>query len=112
MECKVVIVSTQEQNPKTDPNYGTRDFSKAIYSKYYKHNWLKFWHMKCVPTLTVHFKASFVNVMLINFFVWKLQCIEMYEQQVQFCTCFAHKNIKNPAQSTKKTAKVQDSFEF
>ena len=40
--------------------------------------------------------------MLINFFVWTLQCIAMYVQKVQFSTCFAHENTKNPDGPKKK----------
>ena len=74
---------------------GAGDFSKVIYSKYYKHLayalahemrsvcFSLFWHKK------VHFKPR-LTVSCGHYNV--LQCTE----SVQFCTCFAHKNIKNP----------------
>ena len=116
VECKVVIVSTQEQNPKTDPNYGTRDFSKVIYSKYYKHLacalahemrsvcFSLFWHKK------VHFKVkidSFLNQLFRA--DTTMHCNVCTESPILYLF-WPIKILKTlTAQSAKKTAKVQDS---
>ena len=114
----MVIVSTQEQNPKTDPNYGTRDFSKVIYSKYYKHLacalahemrsvcFSLFWHKK------VHFKVK-IDSFLNQLFRADTTMHWIAESPILYLF-WPIKILKTlTAQSAKKDpAKVQNSLEF